>query len=171
MVLFHSEKTKKKISNTMKKKKIHCGKDNPMCGVKPSNYKHGLKSKCIGCKKTIYYKAKRCKSCSKRLDKNPNWVNGKSFEPYPNTWCNQLKELIRKRDNYKCRICKITQKKLNRKLDVHHIDYDKHNIKPNNLISLCKSCHTKTNFNRSYWIKYFTNIDKYKKEQQELGII
>ncbi|TXH47080.1 MAG: HNH endonuclease, partial [Desulfurellales bacterium] len=38
-----------------------------------------------------------------------------------------------------------------RKLQVHHIDYDKKNSHPDNLIALCHSCHMKTNFNRSYW--------------------
>lgn len=38
---------------------------------------------------------------------------------------------------------------------VHHIDYNKLNCNPNNLITLCKSCHMKTNFNREYWLDYF----------------
>ena len=37
----------------------------------------------------------------------------------------------------------------------NHIDYDKDNLDPKNLISLCKSCHMKTNHNRAYWINYF----------------
>jgi hypothetical protein len=43
-----------------------------------------------------------------------------------------------------------------KKLDVHHIDYDKKNGDPRNLVSLCKSCHIKTNYNREYWIEYFS---------------
>jgi len=35
------------------------------------------------------------------------------------------------------------------------IDYDKLNIKPKNLISLCHSCHMKTNYNREYWRQRF----------------
>lgn len=35
------------------------------------------------------------------------------------------------------------------------IDYDKDNLDPNNLISLCNSCHAKTNKNRDYWINLF----------------
>jgi len=46
--------------------------------------------------------------------------------------------------------------KINKKqLDVHHINYNKKNCDINNLVSLCRSCHMKTNFNREYWIKYF----------------
>ena len=39
--------------------------------------------------------------------------------------------------------------------DVHHIDYDKFNNCVANLITLCRSCHAKTNFNRESWIEYF----------------
>lgn len=42
-----------------------------------------------------------------------------------------------------------------KKHDVHHIDYNKFNCNPENLITLCKSCHVKTNHNRNYWINYF----------------
>jgi hypothetical protein len=41
------------------------------------------------------------------------------------------------------------------KLPVHHIDYDKKNNVPLNLISLCKSCHSKTGYNRDNWIVYY----------------
>ena len=37
-------------------------------------------------------------------------------------------------------------------------DYDKNNNKPENLISLCCSCHSKTNVKREYWIKYFQSV-------------
>ena len=40
---------------------------------------------------------------------------------------------------------------------VHHIDYDKENNNPNNLISLCRNCHAQTNFKREYWTNYFKN--------------
>ena len=63
-----------------------------------------------------------------------------------------IKEQIRERDNHKCQICGEKQGK--RKLDVHHIDYDKENLDLNNLITLCRSCHTKTLFNKDYQHAY-----------------
>lgn len=86
-------------------------------------------------------------------DKNPNWQGGKSFEPYAIDWTNTLKRSIRERDFYTCQICKEPQGDI--ALPVHHIDYNKKNNNPNNLITLCKSCHSKTNYNRRDWIKYF----------------
>lgn len=83
------------------------------------------------------------------------WLGGKSFEPYGLEFNRILKEHIRKRDNYRCRECNACRNDLKRKLDIHHIDYNKKNNKPKNLISLCISCHTKTNFLRNDWTKHF----------------
>jgi len=85
-----------------------------------------------------------------------NYQGGKSLEIYPSDWHNiNFRESIRERDHHKCQLCGVPEIECNRKLDVHHIDYDKQNVNPSNLISLCKSCHTKTNFNRESWEKYF----------------
>jgi len=91
------------------------------------------------------------------LEDNPNWQDGKSFEPYGIEFNRKLKEQIRKRDNYTCQECGFTQKQLGYKLYVHHIDYNKQNNSSNNLISLCKQCHSQTNFNRTDWTTYFKN--------------
>lgn len=72
-----------------------------------------------------------------------------------NDFTKTLKERIRTRDNYQCQECNTYQKNLKRKLDVHHIDYNKENCIEWNLIALCKSCHSETNFNRIYWENHF----------------
>lgn len=69
-----------------------------------------------------------------------------------------LKEKIRHRDNYKCCLCNKLQISLDRKLDCHHIDYNKKNCKEDNLISLCRICHMKTNSNRDYWKDYLKEL-------------
>jgi len=95
-------------------------------------------------------------------DKHPNWQGGKSFEDYTTDWNFTFKESIRQRDNFICYECGIHQDELDigqvEKLDVHHIDYNKKNCNPNNLISLCRSCHAKTNYNRDYWFNKYKNI-------------
>lgn len=80
---------------------------------------------------------------------NSNWQGGTSFEPYPNDWTETLKRSIRERDNYTCQLCGQYGN------NVHHIDYNKKNCNPNNLITLCRGCNSKVNFNRKYWIKCF----------------
>jgi len=84
----------------------------------------------------------------KRKEDTPNWRGGLSFEPYGIDFDDDLKDKIRARDNYKCQIC---ESEGDRKLDVHHIDYDKMNNKEDNLIALCRTCHCSTNGNRKYW--------------------
>ena len=83
------------------------------------------------------------------------WKGGKSFEPYGLEFNKDLKEQIRKRDNYTCKECGTTEKQLKYKLHCHHIDYNKKNNNTTNLISLCRKCHIKTNFKRKNWIEYF----------------
>jgi hypothetical protein len=68
----------------------------------------------------------------------------------------QLKNRIRTRDYNTCQICKLTSKQLNKKLDIHHINYNKLDCSESNLISLCKSCHSATNSNRLYWKEVLT---------------
>lgn len=74
---------------------------------------------------------------------HPFWQGGKSFQPYGVEFNNQLKEQIRERDGYCCQACGIPEKTLGRRLDAHHIDFDKHNNSLKNLISMCRSCHVK----------------------------
>lgn len=106
--------------------------------------------------KLVYqFCSKSCKSKYYKGVLSSNWQGGISFEPYGPEFNNELKEQIRKHDGYICQECGITQEKLGQKLDVHHIDYDKMNNKPENLICLCSSDHARTNFNREYWIEYF----------------
>lgn len=84
-----------------------------------------------------------------------NWQGGKSFEPYSVDWTRTLRISIRERDKYTCQLCEEKQGDI--AFCVHHIDYDKKNCCPDNLITLCRKCHFKTNHNREYWIEYFNN--------------
>lgn len=83
-------------------------------------------------------------------EKNPMWRGGISFELYSPEFNEKLKEKIRRRDEYICQRCGKTQEQelneLNKKLAIHHIDHDKQNCNPSNLITLCASCNSKTNF-------------------------
>jgi len=95
-------------------------------------------------------------SLAAKGEKHYNWQGGISKEPYPFNFNKELKELIRGRDNYQCQLCGMPECENIKKLSIHHIDYNKKNLNPNNLISLCSKCHTKTNFKRKYWTEYFS---------------
>lgn len=89
---------------------------------------------------------------------HPCYIDGTS-SPYPSIFNDKLKHKIRKRDHYICQNCGIAEKEqliiYGKKLEIHHIDYSKDNCEEVNLISLCRACHAKTNFNREYWKTVF----------------
>jgi hypothetical protein len=129
--------------------------------TKNPNYIDGRKKSihyCKDCHKEISWNAERCSSCRQKGEKNNLWLGGKSFEIYSEEFNNKLKESIRKRDDYKCQKCNIEQKNYYRKLDIHHIDYNKKNCNADNLITLCGKCNCKVNKNRNYWKEYFKQL-------------
>ncbi len=83
-------------------------------------------------------------------ENHPNWRGGAKYNlPYIPGWQTTLSRAIRERDNYICQVCSLEG------FFVHHIDYNRSNNDPKNLITLCNSCHSKTNFHRNKWEKYF----------------
>lgn len=96
---------------------------------------------------------KRKMSESSKGEKHPCWLGGISFEPYGIEFNKELKAFIRERDNYCCQECGI--KENGKAHDCHHIDYNKKNNEDWNFVTLCDSCHPKTNVNREYWENYF----------------
>jgi hypothetical protein len=119
---------------------------------RPKEMNERISKKLVGRHSSPNTEFKKGEHCGKD---HPNWQGGKSFEEYGKDFNRKLKEKIRKRDNYICRECGYSQKLLDYKLHIHHIDYDKKNNSEDNLISLCKSCHCQTNFDRVDWTKYF----------------
>jgi hypothetical protein len=89
--------------------------------------------------------------------KNPCWQGGISFEPYSPQFNILFRKKILKRDQCTCQLCRKKPQDI-RKLHPHHIDYDKKNCEEDNLITLCHSCHSKTNHNRQYWMNYFKEL-------------
>jgi hypothetical protein len=119
------------------------------------NTKQKIRQKLIGTKLSD---ATRAKLKANHPDfngaNNPAWKGGLSFQPYSIDWTATLRRSIRERDNYTCRMCNKPQGDIAH--DVHHIDYDKQHSVPDNLITLCKSCHKKTNSKREKWIIFFS---------------
>ena len=98
------------------------------------------------------------------------WKGGISYLPYCEKFDEDLKERVRIFFDRKCYICgKSEQEQIDemikegkvpiRKLDVHHVNYDKmvccNDVKPL-FVPLCRSCHSKTHGNREYWEEFFT---------------
>jgi len=103
-------------------------------------------------------------------DKNPNWRGGLSFGEYCPKFNGSLKEDIRDKYNRKCAICGKRESDCNKKLAIHHTDYNKNTLcngKSWGLIPLCANCHAKTNGNRWYWFGLLYNYWCYKYQDME----
>lgn len=166
----HSIKTKIRISNLAKKRllqpfsgrKHNLNSIKKMSESKKENYNLGL-SKSLFVKGNTYWNNPNAIFTRwGEGNKHPNWKGGTSREPYPIEWRNRIKKNIRNRDKQICQICEKPQSREPLKLAIHHIDYNKYNLSQDNLITLCKSCHTKTNNQRrDYWnwqLKVYQNI-------------
>jgi len=147
--IYHSEKTKQKISKT--KKEYHENNDNAFKGKH-----HSEKTK---------QKLREANLYKFRGEKGPNWQGGIDSFPYGIEWTKWLRQAIKERDNWKCKICGENKKLL----DIHHINFDKNNNNPNNLITLCKHHHGKANrkvITQTYLKSLINNYYKEPEEEQ-----
>lgn len=88
---------------------------------------------------------------------HPQWKGGVSCDPYCDAWADkEYKESIKERDGYSC-LNPYCDKKV-KQLTIHHIDYNKKNCRPNNLITICKSCNSKANFDRDWHMAWYQAI-------------
>jgi hypothetical protein len=133
------EETKKKISNTEKGK--HCSEETKK---KMSDAKKGENHPNYG--KHRSEETKKKLSDANKGENNPNYKNGNSLKEFkeayglePEEW-KKLAQEIRTRDKFICQYCGKKNA-----TDVHHIIPRRIKIdnSPDNLITLCKSCHQK----------------------------
>jgi len=122
---------------------------------------------CKNCDKIKYIKIHQyrdlCQPCAfKQEERNINHsctIQGitrdefKEFltdQKYCNLWTEKFREFIRNKFHNKCFIC---GKEQDRKLSVHHVNYNKNCLCGSTceFVPLCGSCHSKTNINRLYW--------------------
>jgi len=102
-------------------------------------------------------------------ERSPKWMGGISFEPYCPKFNKSFKGRVREFFGRVCFNCGKSEKDNIKKLSVHHVNYEKmvccNDVKPL-FVSLCASCHAKTNHNREYWEEKFTNdlIEKHNGE-------
>jgi hypothetical protein len=98
-------------------------------------------------------------SLSKMGEKNPAWNGGKAREIYCCFWHDvEYKDYIKSLDNYTCQYPSCRKKD---DLCIHHINYNKKDCTPENLITLCREDNSKVNADRESWKKFFRQIKKY----------
>ncbi len=95
-------------------------------------------------------------SCALRGISREEWKDFIAKEPYCSIWTKEYINFIKERDNWKCQNTKCW--KTSKTICAHHIDYNKKNCVPENIITVCLSCNSRANANRKYWQKFYTNI-------------
>jgi len=104
------------------------------------------------------YRCPICAIINRTGSNSSSWKGGVSFEPYCEAWKDQeYKQDIRDRDGNSCLnpYCDSPNKN---DLTIHHIDYDKKNCKPSNLITACRSCNSKANTDRTWHKAWYQSI-------------
>lgn len=112
-----------------------------------------------GCTYKLTLETRKKMSAAKKGPKHPNWQDGISCEPYCEIWTDEeYKESIRERDSHTCQNPACWENCNHLTLCVHHIDEDKKNCHPWNLISVCRGCNARAEINREYWIGLYQGI-------------
>jgi len=132
---------------------VYLGSSLPLSYICPYEHKHKITW-------DNWKQGKRCPTCytiSKLGEGHWNWQGGKSFEPYCPIWKDyDYKESIKLRDAYVCQnpYCYKTVDRLH----IHHIDYNKQNCHPSNLITVCGSCNIRANKDRDWHTEWYQII-------------
>jgi len=130
---------KKKISKAMS------GVNNPWYGKKRPDHS----KKMSGINNYYYGKGYLLKGKN-----NPNWKGGISKSPYCEGWKLLTKELTEHYNQCMNSLCEGKGTRLTN----HHIDYNKQNCHPKNLITLCNVCNAIANGNRDFWEIFYKEL-------------
>ena len=145
----HSEETKRKMSETHTGKKMSKEARRKM-SIAKQNMSEETKRK-IG----------RAGVGKHRGKDNGMWKGGVSESQYCHKFNERIKEEVREKYERECFSCGKSEENNGRKLDVHHIDFNKEQGCADHkwvLIPLCISCHTKTQSDRKQSEFHFRTI-------------
>lgn len=182
----HSQTTKDKIRDAMsgeknpnygkhlskelrsKLSKLKRGKNNPFYGKKHSEQQKKKIGDAVRRERNYWFGKKLPEDVRKKMSKNhaevngannPNWKGGSSFAPYCEKFNKDLKERVRNFFDRRCYICGKTEEENTKRLDVHHVNYDKMACCNDTIplfVPLCMKCHRKISGDRKGWEEFFT---------------
>jgi len=158
-----SREHKKKLSESATRND-YSGKNNPMYGKNHSRQsiekmrkvKFGITwEERQGSKKSQLRKQKASERMSGKG--HHNWRGGCTSDGYCEEWrTKDLKEHILERDNYTCQNPQCLG--VTKRILVHHINYNKKDCDPWNLLILCFSCNSIANYYREWWEAFYKEI-------------
>ena len=141
--------------------KLRSGAGNGMYGKKDSDKTRKLKSKATSGENNPMYGKHHTEEALEKMrgPKHHNWRGGITDDPYCPIFSDQeFKKIIFERDGYKCQNPLCRENCYHLSLVPHHIDYDKMNCDLRNMVTTCRSCNSRANFNRKFWQKHYEDI-------------
>lgn len=110
------------------------------------------------------HKCPTCAIINSTGNKSVHWRGGRFLEEYCDVWKDkEYKQAIKDRDGNLC-LNPYCNSKNPSDLTIHHIDYDKQNCHPSNLITVCRSCNSAANKDRR-WHKAWYQAIMYRRTQ------
>lgn len=129
------------------------GTDHPMYGrhFKKKGPCNGINASFYGRRHTLEARVKNSLAHIGKLKglNNPRWNGGQVPDPYDYTFRDLLKNQVRERDGFTCRLCGKPEK--SRHHHVHHIFYNRKDTALDRLITLCVKCHKIVHQQKKIW--------------------
>jgi 5-methylcytosine-specific restriction endonuclease McrA len=124
---------------------LHCGKE------KPRYRRELLKGWKTFCNSSCQIKWQNSNTNFNKGENNPSYEHGQRVKGrlpnYGDGFDKTTKRQVKIRDGYNCQECSLNfSGSKSRNLDVHHVDHNKYNNNLENLVSLCKKCHTQVHW-------------------------
>lgn len=147
-------KNKHRIGVAPANKQFHCYVQCDWCGnLKTKRRRELEKTKHTFCNTKCQRKWQDKFTNFNKGKQNPAYKHGERIggasSGYGSDFTSKLRRSTKIRDNYTCQHCNLKcSGNKGKYLDVHHIDENKYNNSIDNLICLCKSCHTKVHWAR-----------------------
>jgi hypothetical protein len=132
------------------------------CGKVRTTLKYQYRPLCGSCAKkgkTHTEETKVNMSAAQKGKNGNNWQGGKSFKPYCEKFDEAYKQLIRNKYENRCFWCNMTTEENGRKLDVHHVNYNKNcgcDETKCICVPLCMRCHGSSGSDRVGWQEKIT---------------
>ena len=109
-----------------------------------------------------WQQGQRCQICfyiRNSGSNHPNWKGGISCEPYCDIWLDkEFKQSIKDRDGNRCLNPDCWGNCNHLPMHIHHIDDNKKNCDPRNLITVCNSCNSRAQKDREWHTDWYKAI-------------
>ena len=118
------------------------------CSAKFHNRKRSqrVRHRCLGCENTILGRQSYCSSACRTAHNIRLWIEGQFNATKTYTISKFIRDYVIEKAGYKCTKCGYSQRRGDgsHNLQVHHVDGDWENSRPENLECLCPNCHALT---------------------------